>query len=198
MWHQVICGILWSIFEMFHRPLGWYSSYCAAQLITGISTRKPTITTERTPHSVHSCVSAYNNFRDKLVFLLTILPFFAFPLRWDGGIWGLLRFIAFRLSLVVGRFLICKTKDGGGMLVIYYSRSERVHPNSHRRQDFGDCHLSQLSGHWHSLPFPRLPRLPRPTSSLGFAEACILFWPRWLTNEKRTKVILYVWWIWAS
>ena len=26
-----------SIFDMFHRPLGWYCSYCAAQLVTGTS-----------------------------------------------------------------------------------------------------------------------------------------------------------------
>ena len=39
------------LFEMFYWPLDWYSSYCAAQLVTGTSERKYD-KTERTPHSV--------------------------------------------------------------------------------------------------------------------------------------------------
>ena len=48
--------VMWSIFDMFHRPLGSYCRYSAAQLVNGTLERKQTkqnITTERTPQSVH-------------------------------------------------------------------------------------------------------------------------------------------------
>ena len=40
VWHPIMCDILLSIFDMFLRPVGWYCSYCAAQLVTGTSERK--------------------------------------------------------------------------------------------------------------------------------------------------------------
>ena len=46
--------ILIIIFDMFHRPLGWYCGYRAAQLVNGTTDIKTTqsITTEGTQHSV--------------------------------------------------------------------------------------------------------------------------------------------------
>ena len=54
--YKVFCplsrDVLKSFFDMFHRPLGWYCSYCAAQLVTGTYDRKQNITTEGTKHTV--------------------------------------------------------------------------------------------------------------------------------------------------
>ena len=40
LWPPIGRDILLSIFEMFHWLLGWYTSYCAAPLVTGTSERK--------------------------------------------------------------------------------------------------------------------------------------------------------------
>ena len=40
VWRPVSRNTLSSIFEMLHWLLGWFSSYCAAQLVTGTSERK--------------------------------------------------------------------------------------------------------------------------------------------------------------
>ena len=37
---SLISDVLLSHFEMFHWLLGWYTSYCAVPLVTGISERK--------------------------------------------------------------------------------------------------------------------------------------------------------------
>ena len=56
MWRPLSPDILLSSFDMFHRLLGCYSSYCAAQLVTGTwgktSERKQNIATEWMPHNV--------------------------------------------------------------------------------------------------------------------------------------------------
>ena len=36
VWRPIGRDILLSIFEMFHWLLGWYTSYCAATVVTGI------------------------------------------------------------------------------------------------------------------------------------------------------------------
>ena len=51
VWHPL--GHILSLnFDMFHWPVGWYCSYCAAQLVTGTWYTKQNLMTEWVTHSV--------------------------------------------------------------------------------------------------------------------------------------------------